>query len=172
LSRRGSHIDIARVDQLRRHLRENPKYHRQLEFACGTTACAAGWAVALEHSAQVGNKLEQIIEQATAHALTPGLEDEWRFPWLDLHTVYKDDYCPDIATYARMLLDFSADEARTVFFSTLGASDPEADTVALLDALVHREKGELTEEDIVILEKYELPLETTTSSPESSGSEQ
>jgi hypothetical protein len=149
-------MDIARVDQLRRHLRENPQYHRQLEFACGTTACAAGWAVALEHGAKTGNSyLDALIIRVTMDAVTTAMWEKWDFAIFE----NDEDSVDAIAIYARMLLDFSADEARAVFFDTLEAHDSEADAVALLDALVHREKGELTVEDVKILIKYDLPLE-------------
>jgi hypothetical protein len=56
-----------------------------------------------------------------------------------------------------MLLGLSKAEAIAIFYLTVVADQPEADAVALLDALVHREKGELTDTDLNILEKYNLP---------------
>ena len=141
-------MDIARVDQLRRHLRENPKYHKQASFACETTACAAGWVIALEHGAQVGAFLEDIVINNAYLALTQDMRQEWSFHLVSENT----------PVYARMLLGLSENEAYAIFYKTLNADDPEGDTVALLDALIHREKGELTEADAHILWVYGLSL--------------
>lgn len=148
--------DIARLDQLRRHLRTYPDLHGQHTFACNTTACAAGWTVALEQGIRMdtaydtygGVYYQQTVETVVLSAATRRVA----------HAVSKDWKCTkldgpphDIATYARMLLDLTEDEAIALFYRT-----GDANALLLIDALINREKGELTEEDIEILEYFEL----------------
>lgn len=154
-------MDIARVDQLRRHLQENSDFHWQARYTCGTTGCAAGWAVALEYGAHVGDFLSHYVESTAAINAAPSIRSEW-----DFCVCRNDGNCTDnhryvtvntVARHARMLLGLSKAEAIAIFYLTVVADQPEADAVALLDALVHREKGELTDTDLNILEKYNLP---------------
>jgi hypothetical protein len=154
--------DLARLDQLRRHLREYPEYHNQNVFSCGTTACAAGWTVALEHQAQVGMTLYDVIHSRDVTKAYHPHADQWNFyyksevDWLD--NVEDTDAT---AGYARMLLDLNEDDARALFYKTAFVADSNNAALELLDALIDREKGELTEGDIWVLEEYELNTEPT-----------
>jgi hypothetical protein len=153
-------MDIARVDQLRRHLHENPRYHNQQEFACGTSACAAGWTVALEYNAHIGDIINQVIDTNELRNACYHLDLKWIFSYYSVAANLTGP-AEGIAIYARMLLDLPAAEAAAVFYETMGAVNPEKDTVALLNALVHREKSELTDDDITILLRYGLDITST-----------
>jgi hypothetical protein len=153
-------MDIARVDQLRRHLREYPEYHDQKSFVCDTTACAAGWTVALEHQAQAGTFLRPIIRGIDVFHEFEQYKEKWNFCYCGNEECESSE---NIAGYARMLLDLTKEDARALFYSTADFNDSgvaETDALALLDAFINREKGELTKEDISILERYELSCET------------
>lgn len=127
-------IDVARLDQLRCHLREHPQYHKQRIFACGTSGCVAGWAIALDIGAHAGDNITRCITES--------------------------DYDYRCAMDAQDLLGLSNNEADTLFYETMHRwlwISGEKAALRLIDALINREKDELTFVDRIFLKHYELP---------------
>jgi hypothetical protein len=141
--------DIARLDRLRNHLREHPDEHNQRRFACGTTACAAGWAIALEHNSYAGANVEGLLYTDTMLEAAVIYGEGFDFSFLGSSV---EPYF----WYARMLLGLTENEAEALFFRTMNSP---TGALKIIDALINREKGELTEEDRKILEYYALPTE-------------
>jgi hypothetical protein len=124
------------MDVVREHLRTYPQYHDQYDFVCGTNGCVAGWTVALELGAQAGDNLREIIK--------PMMNNE------------------KIEQYAKELLGLSSLEMRALFYDNISPftrKTPEETALELLDALISREKNELSTCDIIVLENYNLPTE-------------
>jgi hypothetical protein len=127
-------IDIGRLDAVRRHLRAHPHVHVQSEFACGTSGCVGGWTVALDMDAHVGDDISNLL--------------------------YPPHCNIGVETRAQKLLGLSDQEAFVLFFWTIGGDlfgvSSEEAALRLVDALINREKGELTNLDRTVLQYYKL----------------
>lgn len=61
--------NVGALDQVRRLLREHPEVHYQGMYACGTTACIAGWAVALDRGLHVGRNIQLALTGVTGRRI-------------------------------------------------------------------------------------------------------
>ncbi len=127
--------NVGALDQVRTFLREHPDVHRQEVFTCGTSGCVAGWAVALNEGVKPGDNLDRLIYVPRSNP------DE------------------EIEGEARELLGLTLGEAHALFFGTLGNADEEGDALLLVDAIIAREKHDLTDEQRALLDRYGLPTE-------------
>jgi len=127
--------NVGALDQVRTFLREHPDVHTQQMISCGTAACVAGWTVALDAGVQYGQNVDLVLER--------------RF-WADPRRV---------PTQARDLLGLEPVEAWWLFFGTLRESEPEEAALDLIDAIIAREKHDLTDEQRALLDRYGLPTE-------------
>jgi hypothetical protein len=117
--------NVGALDQVRTFLRAHPNLHRQSTWACGTTACIAGWTVALNEGKQAGD-------------------------WLS-----DDDFTSrNFAQPARHILGLSRDEAHALFHDW-----NETQALALVDAIIARDKGDLTDDHRSVLAGHSLPDE-------------
>ena len=137
--------NIGALDQVRTFLREHPDVHTQQVFTCGTNGCVAGWAVALHEGVKPGDNLDKLIY----------------VPRTDPDGEIEDEARPDgeIEDEARELLGLTLGEAHALFFGTLGNADEEGDALLLIDAIIAREKHDLTDEQRALLDRYGLPTE-------------
>jgi hypothetical protein len=129
--------NVGALDQIRTFLRQHPDLHKQQEWYCGTTACVAGWTVALEQGLTAGCNL--------------GGDAGW------LRGV------GSIELRAALLLGLTHDEADALFIRTTHKrtcnTTDEAEALLLIDALIARDKGELCDADREVLRRYYLPEE-------------
>lgn len=51
--------NVAALTEVLDHVETNPDRHDQAAWVCGTTACLAGWAVALHHGHKAGDLLSR-----------------------------------------------------------------------------------------------------------------
>jgi hypothetical protein len=124
--------NVGALDQVRTFLRAHPKLHVQSSWVCGTTACIAGWAVALDEGKKAWDWLPADGEPYSS--------------FIEGRIVERD---------ARILLGLTVDEADALFLE----SGDEVGALALVDALVARDKGELTDDDRAVLADHGLPQE-------------
>lgn len=139
--------NVGELDRVRRFLRDHPHLHKQSTHACGTVGCIAGWTVALDLGAGPGTWIAGVIYNA------------------DIDST--DDY-------AGRLLGLSADEQEALFYDTLTygcgglghlhtpevlSRSQEEEALLLIDTLIARDKGELTDPDRDTLARYGLPTE-------------
>lgn len=129
-------IDISRLDTLRQFLRAYPEYHNQAQYTCETTGCAAGWTVALERGLKAGTRIESKIPDSD-----------------------------DVFCEARDLLGLTEEEADALFIDTAVDIGPfavsnEGAALDIMDALINREKQELTDDDCTVLLYYGLQIQS------------
>lgn len=154
--------NIAEMDRVVSFLREHPHKHKQDRWACGTTACVAGWTL-----------LPQLEWAGCTHLGS-------MLPTTD----------PDsIIDAARTVLGLSEEEAEVLFGDTIGhivyrplpdhcgsqifgrgpvlrcpvGATAEDRALALMDAIIERDKNSLSREGRSVLEHYELCVEPAAS---------
>lgn len=131
--------NIGQLDQVRRFLRDHPDLHNQRKWTCGTTACVAGWTVALNDGARAGVNLDTRFSR------------RWK-------ALVEDN--------AIRILNLTDSEADALFRRTMLADvrglphTAEEEALLLIDALITRDKGEpLSDQDVEVLNRYGLPTE-------------
>lgn len=139
-------INVGELSALGDFLEAHPQFHDQSNFYCGTTACAAGWTVARQVGIHPGMNFNDraagadIYEQKRALASDLGVE-----------------IFVSAAMLAQIILGLSSSEREALFYGTLRYEDlAEQEAIALIRALVAREKEELTEEQREVLFRYGL----------------
>lgn len=143
--------NVGELDRVRRDLRAHPELHNQARWVCGTTACVAGRTIALHRGVATGENLNRALYTGTGqffHA-GPGAPGE------------------ETRVVAQEILGLTWDEAEALFVRTANDCDccrdteltPEQEALALIDALIARDKGEATDADREILDRYGLPTE-------------
>jgi hypothetical protein len=131
-------INVAMLDWIRRLLRDRPDLHDQNVYACGTAGCIAGWAKALDAGLTVGEDIALELQRIRMCSPERVLDfQEWAY------------------VEGQRILGLSDAEARAVFI----LSGYEAEALALVDAIIDREKGELTAAGRAELADYGLPVE-------------
>lgn len=136
--------NVGALDQVRRFLQANPEVHEQATWACDTVGCFAGWTVALNAGCKAGDD---------------GLEE--RVPLYSEAGLH-------VQEIAERLLGLTRDESDALFNQTLDygvgirqlrapSHNPETEALMLVDALINRDKGELTAADRTVLRRYCLP---------------
>lgn len=125
-------INIGELSQLSDFLDSYPENHWQARFYCGTSACAAGWAVALNAGCTVGT---QFTESIASPGLLPMMKSRL------LHSHHQN--ASAVADRAQRILGLSRYEASKLFFETMYRDYPEQSARDLIRALMAREKEEL-----------------------------
>jgi hypothetical protein len=122
--------NVGELDQIRGFLRDHPDLHRQsvLYDHTGTGGCVAAWTDALNRGCRAGDCI--------------------RAPRFD-HPV-------NVFNRARLILGLTREEASDVFAARKGARGRET-TLRLIDALIARDKGDLSEAGRRTLRRYGLP---------------
>jgi hypothetical protein len=140
-------INVGELSALGDFLEAHPQFHDQSNFYCGTTACAAGWTVARQVGFHPGMNFDgsaattAIYEQKLALASDLGVSGAF----------------VSTAMLAQIILGLSSSEREALFYGTLRYEDlAEQEAIALIRALVAREKEELTEEQREVLFRYGL----------------
>ncbi len=144
--------NVGELDRVRRFLREHPDLHRQRSWACGTTACVAGWTVALAQGVRAGQDVEQLMWQPRCSQLMWQPRCSEQRPHKLVHIGRT------VAADAADLLELTEDEACALFESI----KTEVRALELLDAIIAREKGELTDEQRTLLDGHFLPTQLAT----------
>jgi hypothetical protein len=124
--------NVGALDQIRTFLREHPDVHDQSTFSCGTTACVAGWAIALHRGARYGERMDPVV----------------------CHDDNDDDA---IEAEARDLLGLTDRETQALFYETCSAPRPERQALDLIDAIIAWEKDDLADEQRTLLHSYMIP---------------
>lgn len=122
--------NVGALDQIRTFLRQHPHLHDQSMWTCGTTACVAGWVVALDKGSQPGSNVTDDLWACNLGASR-------------------------IAARAQELLGLAKPEASALFLD----AQTEIDALLLIDALIARDKGELCDADREVLRRNGLPEE-------------
>lgn len=136
--------NVGELDRIRGFLRANPALHDQNMWACGTVGCVAGWTDALNRGCRAGDDIGYIS------SLTRTVDGRWA--------------AAEVIRRARAILGLSDAEARALFHETARHDDDrdEAEALALIDALIARDKGDLTDADRDVLRRYGLTEEPQT----------
>lgn len=154
--------NVIEMDRVRAFLAEHPDLHRQSTWVCGTSACAAGWTWLLGHE-QPWQEYVGRLSQLWLCSFGRGIA--------------RSD--ADIATYAAIRLGLTFDEQRTLFHGTgvhrvdsgmcgnaladwvqcpVGLT-AEVRALALMNAIIERDKDSLSGAARAVLEHYRLPTD-------------
>jgi len=130
--------NVGELDRIRRFIRANPQLHDQNVYACGTVGCIAGWAKALEVGLGAGDDIALELHRIRMFSHVRGFDfQEW---------VYAE---------GQRILGLSDVDARAVFI----LSGYENAALELVDAIIDRDKGELTVAGRAVLTDWDLPTE-------------
>lgn len=126
--------NVGELDQIRSFLRDHPDLHRQavLYNSTGIRGCVAAWADALNRGCRAGVRIFTAYSEWTA-----------------------------IFDRARHVLGLTVEEAGDVFAARSGRRGNET-TLRLIDALIARDKGDMTAVERRTLRRYGLPEEPAT----------
>lgn len=121
--------NVGELDQIRTFLRANPDLYRQsvLYDATGTRGCAAAWTEALSRGCRAGDRIGMLVR-------------DWA----------------GVLSHARTILGLTAKESSYVFAARQGKRGNET-TLRLIDALIARDKGDLSAGERRTLRRYGLP---------------
>lgn len=126
--------NVGELDQIRTFLRDHPDLHRQavLYDSTRTRGCVAAWTEALSRGCRAGDRIGMLVR-------------DWS----------------GVLDRARGVLGLTAEEASDVFAARQGARGNET-TLRLVDALIARDKGDMTAAERRTLRRYGLPEEPAT----------
>jgi hypothetical protein len=137
--------NVTALSRVATFLRANPAYHNQHQYYCGTNACVAGWAVALDMGLGAGEHIGARLRTLGEHRVSAKASDLLGLTQAEA----------DVLFIGTSSLD--PEDAAVLLGDDADADNTEGAALAVIDALIDRDTtGPLSAGNTAILGHYGL----------------